>query len=205
MTSMTPDSAPLNDAELDRLQTLLAADAVREVAMPLDALQGFLCAVASAPEMIPPSRWLPFALGGELRWESEDERREFLDLVMRLNNDVARELLEGRGVDPIVYPESPGGEDYDYELWAMGYLDGVDLADPPWDEASRQEKIDELLFPFMILAGGLDEDPELRESLGLKPDEEEELVASCRDSLPDAIQAAYDYWRKRGGASTVGR
>src|SRR5579872_7444268 len=56
---MIQQERPLDTTELDRLEQLLISDVFHEQAMPLDMLQGLLCAVASAPDLIPPSRWLP--------------------------------------------------------------------------------------------------------------------------------------------------
>ena len=59
-----PDqSAPLSEEEFNRLEDLLASDIFSGEAMALDELQGFLCAIVSGPELIPPSEWMPAALG----------------------------------------------------------------------------------------------------------------------------------------------
>jgi len=200
-----PRHVPLTEAELDRLEGLLASEVFGEHAMPLDAMQGFLAAVVSAPEMIPPSRWLPVVLGAERDWESVTEAREVLDLLMRFYNEIALDLLDGHGVDPLLYPVSDESDEHDYAMWALGYLEGVELADPAWEASSDQDEVEDLLFPFLILAGGLEHDPVLRESLGLNAEEQTELIASCRDELPIAVQDAYDYWLEKRRPQTVKR
>jgi len=83
MPSRTQSERPLSTKELDRLEQLLISDVFHEEAMPLDMLQGLLCAVASAPDLIPPSRWLAVALGDNPEYETPQQAEEILDLVMR--------------------------------------------------------------------------------------------------------------------------
>ena len=202
---LNPDNVPLTEADLDRLEGMLAADVFGEHAMPLDAMQGFLAAVISAPDVILPSRWLPVVLGADRDWETVEEAREALTLLMRFYNEIALDLLDGHGVDPLLYPVSDESPEHDYAMWALGYLEGVELADPAWEASSDQEEVEDLLFPFLILAGGLEHDPVLRESLGLNAEEQAELVASCREELPIAVQDAYDYWQEKRRPQTVRR
>lgn len=202
---LNPENVPLTEAELDRLEGLLAADVFGEHAMPLDAMQGFLAAVISAPDVIAPSRWLPVVLGADREWETVDGAREALTLLMRFYNEIALDLLDGHGVDPLLYPVSDDSAEHDYAMWALGYLEGVELADPAWEASSDQDEVEDLLFPFLILAGGLEHDPVLRESLGLNSAEQAELVQSCREELPIAAQDAYDYWLEKRRPQTVRR
>ena len=50
---------PLSQDEFNQLERLLDSDLFRGDALLPDELQGFFFAVASAPDFIPPSRWLP--------------------------------------------------------------------------------------------------------------------------------------------------
>jgi uncharacterized protein len=202
---MSATRLPLTEAELDRLEGMLASDVFGQHAMPLDAMQGFMAAVVSAPDLILPSRWLPVALGGEGDWESVEAARGALELLMRLYNEIALDLFEGHGIDPMLYPLDESSEELDYAMWALGYLEGVDLAEPAWDVSGDPDEVEDLLFPFMILAGGLEHDPVLRESLALKETEQAELLASCREDLAATVQDAYDYWLEKRRPQTVRR
>jgi uncharacterized protein len=196
---------PLTETELDRLEGLLASEVFGQHAMPLDAMQGFLAAVISAPEAIPPSRWLPVALGGEQDWAAIEPAAEALALLMRLHDEIALDLFEGHSLDPMLYPLNEDTEELDYAMWALGYLEGVDLADPAWDAAADPDEVEDLLFPFLILAGGLEHDPVLRESLALNDDEQVELVASCQEELAPTVQEVYDYWLEKRRPQTLRR
>ncbi len=202
---MSATKLPLTESELDRLEGMLASDMFGQHAMPLDAMQGFLAAVISAPEMILPSQWLPIALGGEQDWTSVETAQEALGLVMRLYDEIALDLFEGHSLDPMLYPLSEDSDELDYAMWALGYLEGVDLADPAWDSAGDPDEVEDLLFPFLILAGGLEHDPVLRESLALNENEQTELIASCREELATTVQEVYDFWLEKRRPQTLRR
>jgi len=195
----------LSETDLDRLEALLSGEAHGGNAMPLDALQGFLCAVASAPEAIPTARWLAAALGDERDWDGDPEAAEVVTLLKRFHHEVVFGLVEGNLVDPILYPLSDDTTEHDYSMWALGYLEGVDLAQPAWEASGEADEVEDILFPFLILAGGLEHDAVLRASLELKPQEEQALVENCRDELPEAVQDAFDYWAEKRRPDTVRR
>src|SRR6218665_493434 len=124
---------PISNQELDRLEKYLASADHPDSTLPLDVIQGLLCAVVSAPSPVMPRRWLPVVLGEGHQFATEDEARESTTLLMNLHNDVARQLNEGEGFDFIIYGKE--GEDLpSTALWCEGYLMGVELADPPWEE-----------------------------------------------------------------------
>ena len=189
---MTQTDRPLSTAELDRLEQLLASDVFHEEAMPLDMLQGLFCAVASAPDLIAPSRWLVSALGENPAYETPAQAQEVIDLVMRFYGQTVLELDDGRGITVYVFPDE-GGED-DLATWCDGYLEGVELSQADWYEHGEPEKVEELLFPFMLLSGRMRELAE--EAGGLIPslDEERELRLKAANSMGDSVIAVYSYW-----------
>ena len=105
---------PLSDSDLDRLELLLEADCFQGDAMRLDEIQAMLCAVVSGPVPIAPAVWLPEALGKGLANISDPEVSETVELLMRLNNDLATALLEDETIAPIIYPLDESCEEYDY-------------------------------------------------------------------------------------------
>jgi uncharacterized protein len=178
---------PLSQPELDRLESLLGSDLFRGQAMPLDALQGLFFAIACARDLVAPSRWMPVALGENPEYENREQAQEALDLVMRFYNQCARAAM-AEDFTLLVY-EREGGRD-DLETWCAGYLEGVDLAAPGWHEAGDPDEVDELLFPFLVLAGELPE----QERRQFKSAEWENLVKSCEDAIGDAIVEVREYW-----------
>jgi len=191
---------PLTEQDIERLEELLGSEIFHGEAMTLDELQGFLCAVASGPETILPSRWLPVALGEEPRYESPAQAEEMLGLVMRFYNQNLSALNRGEGVELILY-HLPDSEDYDYEDWCRAYLDGVDLCETPWEEVGDPDEVDELLFPFVVLAGELPEEVLLR----LKPAELKQLFESCQEDFGAVLLDVHRYWLALRTPPTVRR
>jgi uncharacterized protein len=196
-----PDRAvgrPLTDAELDRLEHLLDSPALGDTAMRTDVLHGFLAAVASAPVPIPRERWLEEALGqGDAA--ALPEQREARALIERMYADVARLLLEGHGVEPLLYPEADeadaADEALDYAPWCEGYLAGMALAEPPWSEFAAGDELAALIAPFLALAlEGAPREASVPGPLDdLTPEELAEYPCSARERLPEAVQDVYDW------------
>jgi uncharacterized protein len=188
-----PVGRPLTGAELDRLETLLDAPAFADTAMRTDALHGFLTAVASAPVPIAEARWLAEALGNGAATDAE--RDDARALLRRLYGEIALSLVEGHGVDPLVYAPEDGGEP-GYGAWCEGYLAGVALADPPWDDVLEPDEAHALLAPFAALALEDIEPGEGEEAAdplaGLPEEERARFAATARERLPDFVQDAYD-------------
>jgi uncharacterized protein len=185
--------ARLSPEDLDRLEALLSAPHLQD-SMTLDALQGFFCAVASAPAPIPPEKWMGFALG-EHGFASDAEAREVTDLLARFAADTARDLAEGFGLDLITYPAEEGEEEL--SAWCEGYLTGVAIADPSWFDAGDEDTIDELLFPFMALSGRMKEHAQESGEAWHEPAEEAKLMSGAREILYETLDEAYHYWFDR--------
>ena len=152
---------PLSDSDLDRLELLLEADAFQGDAMRLDEIQAMLCAVVSSPVPIAPAVWLPEALGKGLANISDPEVSETIELLMRLNNDLATALLEDETIAPIIYPLDESCEEYDYAAWADTYVFGAGLGDDWFEQAGKHaDELSELLEPMFLLNGMLKEDVE---------------------------------------------
>jgi uncharacterized protein len=187
MTTTHDPVAPLTSAELDRLETLLDSEPLRGDAMPLDALQGLFFAIASGPDPIAPAEWLSVALGENPEFAGDAQKRETIELLMRFQRQAAAEVA-GEGFEFILY--GPEGGDKDYATWCSGYLDGVGLASVDWFERGDPDEVDELLYPFVVLAGELP----AKERRAFRPDEWAKLVKACEDGLADAIVDIREYW-----------
>ena len=196
---------PLNDSDLDRLEQLLEADVFQGDAMRLDEIQAMLCAIVSGPVPVMPSVWLPEALGKGLENANDPLVVETIELLMRLNNDLAASLLDDETIAPILYPLDESGEEYDYEAWADTYVFGAGLAGDWFEMAGKHaDDLSELLEPMFLLNGMLKEDVEKSGERWFTPAEEARLVADIQENLPVIVQTLYNFWRnKRSGAGTV--
>jgi uncharacterized protein len=193
----------MTKTELDRLEEYLSEPTRAESALPLDAIQGLFCAVASAPSPIPPSRWMPEVLGEGYEFANEDEAREITGLLQRFHDETAKQLNEGEGLEFILY----GAEDDEDELavWCEGYLMGTNLAEPSWDEAADPEDVDEMLFPFMALSGRLKEVTEESGEPWMDEKEEKRMLEEARGSLADSVLANREFWFEKSIPPTVRR
>jgi uncharacterized protein len=197
---------PLSDSDLDRLEQLLEADVFQEDAMRLDEIQAMLCAIVSGPVPVTPAVWLPEALGKGLENAGDPQVAEAIELLMRLNNDLAAALLEDETIAPILYPLDETGEEYDYLAWADTYIFGAGLAGDWFELAGKHaDDLSELLEPMFLLNGMLKEDVEKAGERWFSPAEEARLVADIQENLPLIVQTLYNFWRNKRPGATLRR
>ena len=194
------DMAKLSEEELDRLEQFLGAPERADDALPLDMAQGVLAAAASGLAPVPRERWLAEILGAENTFASPEEERDITELLTRFAEDTARQLNGADGFDFILY-----GEDDDLAPWAEGYLQGVDLAEPSWDEAADAEDLDNILFPFLALTGDA-------KSLALEAgeewmseEEEARMLEEIRENFASHLFDVRQYFFERSVPGTVRR
>lgn len=156
--------------------------------MPLDMLQGFLFGIASAPVEVVQSEWLPRALGADVWPDERSEAAEWIDLVVRYYHQQIR-ALEGAEDAALVFFEDTPGVSNRFEHWCIGYLDGIDLAAPAWESAGSAQEVNELLFPFHVLADALHPEERVRYT----DRNWARLVEECTEDLWPAVVAAWKY------------
>jgi uncharacterized protein len=165
-----------------------------------------LSAVVSGPAPIPPSVWLPEALGKGLENISDPVVSETIELLMRLNNDLAAALLEDETISPIIYPLDETCEEYDYAAWADTYVFGAGLGDDWFEMAGKHaDELSELLEPMFLLNGMLKDDVEKSGERWFSPAEEARLVAEIQENFPVVVQSLYNFWRNKRVGGTVKR
>lgn len=195
---------PLSDTDLDRLELLLENEVFLGDAMRLDEIQAMLCAVVSGPAPVPPSVWLPEALGKGLENISDPVVSETIELLMRLNNDLAAALLDDETISPIIYPLDESCEEYDYAAWADTYVFGAGLGDDWFEMAGKHaDELSELLEPMFLLNGMLKDDVEKSGERWFSPAEEARLVAEIEENFPVVVQSLYNFWRNKRAGGTV--
>ena len=187
---MTPPNqgTPLSPTELEALEGLLASDIFRGEAMQLDELQGLFFAVASSPEPIVPSIWMPEAFGEMPDFQDTEQAQQVLDLVMRFYDQSVRAAAT-KDFELILYRTET--DELDYAAWCGGYLTGMDLSETDWYEAGDPEEVGELLFPLLVLADALPEE----EKRAVKPAEWRRLVRTCEETLAETLAQIHDYWQ----------
>ena len=113
-------------------------------------LQGFLFTVVSAPELVPPSDWLPIIFGEEeAGFASPDEAQEILGQIMTLYNTINAAVLDPPTLLPADCPlrddvlanfedEAPIAQ------WSRGFLRGHQWLAELWEETLPEELQEEL-------------------------------------------------------------
>ncbi len=97
MTSTAATPYPLTNAEISHLETLLASPAFKQLAMGLDEIQGFLCAVISGPLQVSAAIWLPAVLGNP-DYQSADQAQAVKDLLLRFHAEIVADLAAGESL-----------------------------------------------------------------------------------------------------------
>jgi uncharacterized protein len=192
----------LTETELDRLEQFLNAPDRPDDSLPLDMAQGVLAAVASGPEPVPQETWLAAILGEERDFANEDEEDEITALLVRFAADTARQLHEGEGFDFILYGDEDGDDLGD---WAEGYLLGVDLAEPPWDELADEEDYDNMLFPFLALTGDAKQMALEAGEDWMDEADEEKMLSEIRTNIASHLLDVRQFWFDRNIPPTVRR
>jgi uncharacterized protein len=167
----------LSSSELDQLGRFLDGS---PGAMPLGQAQGFLAAMASTPEMVMPSTWLPMVIG-EPDLTSTDAASDAASLVLRLYNQILDDLNAHRPVSP--------DEEKDLSLWCRGYLAGTAL-DEHW---RADETAVTALFPFAVLSGKFNLVGEEDDDGNIIEDPTPHLER-CRAMLPELQLQLHQHW-----------
>jgi uncharacterized protein len=179
---------PLSKAELAELESLLDSEIFDGEAMLPDELQGLFFALASAPETVLPSVWMPEALGEEPQYADDQQAKRVFELLMRFYNQSIA-AAAGDEFELILYETDT--REPDFAAWCGGFLTGVDLSDVDWYEAGDPDEVGELLFPLLVLADALPEEEKRR----VRPAEWRKLVRDCEDALPDTLAQIHRYFR----------
>jgi len=163
MTKRQRTKTGFGDEDLTELAALLESRAVPFRGMSLEMLDGFLCALAVGPDLVPPSEWLPPVWGGRPpHWESIEEAEHVNGLLMRMWNDVVRrvaiepELAMDRDMPVIAIPDEAHLAEEPYAAdWAAGFIVGVKMRVNEWGAwCAKDNWIDSTLVGIETLSSG---------------------------------------------------
>ncbi len=190
---------PLADEEVDELDQFLLSDAVSDDAMLLDMLDGYLTAVLIGPTTIAPSQWLPGVWGDAEddgpKFESAEQAQRILELMLRHVNDILWSLQDDADAfEPFLSAmryEEDSREYLDGEMWAYGFVRGIDLCREDWQPLFDNADANTALRPITLL--GADESTGEAEKLTRTPAQREELAEQIAASVADI----YRFWLPR--------
>lgn len=149
-------AAPLTEASVQRLKTLLAEHAQPRGGMSLEMVDGLFSALITAPQPVPADEFLPLVWGGAPAFDDAATAAEANALLASLWNHIEQRIAidpdAGDGVFmplltmPANLPEDPDGfadaiAAFDFPLgaaWAGGFLHAVNLRLPQWTALEQQ-------------------------------------------------------------------
>lgn len=189
----------LPEKERDELEALMEA---RDpgLAGPMQGsitrVHGFLTSVLSGP-MVAPSEWIPVIFGdpGDVAWETMDQARRAMTLIMRFYNEISADFAPG-GRRYSILIDRIGDRPDTLDLaddWCRGYTLGIALREDEWKEAMEASELQEAFIPILAIANP--------EKTGFDPLENPEKYAELVDVLPNCAVEIYEWWRKKLVAS----
>lgn len=187
----------MTEQEIDRLEELLSSDAFNGEAMTLDTLQGFLSAVASSPEPIPQTVWLAEAIGESPRYDSPEQEKETIALLLKFYDTISSALANGDDFDLILYGLEEDAEELDYTAWCDGYIYGSQIGETNWFKAAGEftDDLGEKMEVFFLLNGLLKEDALKHKQPWLTAKEEERALDKAQEDMPAVIGDIYRFWK----------
>ena len=151
----------------------------------LEEIDGFFAALICSPELAKPSQYLPEIWGGEMAddeaFADRKEAQDFLSLLMRHWNNIARILEKGDVFAPLLFVDEEGTARAND--WARGFMRGTHLHHESWKKLFADEGHGGPLVPILALAYEHDPDPEMRPY-------KDNIDAELRDKLILGISGA---------------
>jgi uncharacterized protein len=158
---------PLSDKEFNELDKFLLSDRTGDECMTMDALHGYLTALAIGPEQVPLAEWLPRIWGPEPEdapaFKSDAEFKRITGLIARFMNEIALTLeVAPKEFEPLFCEHQWQGRTVlDAEAWAWGFWEGMQLREQAW-EAAWHSGIAPLLRPIYLLGAEEIEEEEMK-------------------------------------------
>ena len=186
---------PLSDAEIEQLDQFLLYAGIED-SMTLDMLDGYLHALAVGPSQPAPRHWMPRVWGEDCTdmqppIADAAQARRMVGLITRLYNTIVAGLEQPDGA--VIAPlwssfEDEGVERDDAQIWACGFLTGVDLCFENWQPLLDTAEGQAWMRPLRLLG---EEELEPREQ-ALR------ATAAAREKLtleiPEAVLSMHAYW-----------
>lgn len=193
----------MTEIELNQLETWLDSPVFKGKAMRLDKLQGFLCAALSGPDIITPDQWVPEALGPAPEYESLQQAKEFMAVMMAFYNDIAS-TLQNNQPPRLILKRTSSDKQLDYQTWCEGYILGWALSTQEWLQPGN-EPLKKLTFPILFLSGAFKEDAERRGKKSVPEEEDQKVWQECADILPQTIVAINNFWLSKRKQAPIKR
>lgn len=121
-----------SDTPIDFSAYAFSPEDERKANAMLSNLDGFLTAVAIAPDMIIPSEWLPEACGGSLpEFASEEEANRVIQTIVGRYGQILHQVQNGpEAYKPVFWRD--GDNRVIVDDWVAGFMDGYRLRAKQW-------------------------------------------------------------------------
>ena len=161
---MSQGTQELSEDEMERLSDFLMARIdddenttdKNEGVLDVSELDGFLTAIVSGPNSIPPTEWLP-ALWGDYppQWKSDQEFMDIVSMIIRHMNAIADCLMESpQDYEPLFLENTVGEKTYDIvDEWCHGYTMGIALDAEAWMDSGPE--MTGLISPILSFGHGV--------------------------------------------------
>lgn len=174
---------PLDDLELETLESFLESDQVHEECQNFVMAHGFLTALSICPAQIAEEQWLPVIFEESPQFDNNKQEKQILQYLSRLYVDIQKELESEDGFMvpcELEMAESPE-ELSELQEWATGFMEGVFMTESHWFDSEKEEVVAELLLPIMVASDLFDDEEvvEIRAS--------EKLTQSCIAQIPEVV------------------
>lgn len=164
--------------------------------MLLDTLDGYLTAIAIGPTTLPFDQWFSGIWGPNKedmpKFASMEETQRIINLIIRHFNSIVSILEDDPDAfEPILNTlVMDDGQEYpDGEMWAHGFMDGVNLCIKDWESLVGSADGLQALLPIFLL--GSDE---------ISPEQEKlvETLEQCvelSEFIPESVAWIYRFWQ----------
>lgn len=182
-----PDDPLLTEKEFDELDRFLMSERCSDETMAMDALHGYLTAIAIGPEPVPFDEWLPRVWGpgpdDGPDFRDEQQAARIRELLSRSLEEIAVTFdVAPKDFEPLFSVHQwKGKEVLDAEAWCWGFLEGVSLRDAEW-QPLRDSPQAALLRAIVLL--GAEEIDETELSLVDDPVKCHKLAIEVEASVP---------------------
>ncbi|MEE9494626.1 MAG: UPF0149 family protein [Gammaproteobacteria bacterium] len=124
-----------------------------ESILDVSELDGYFSALACSPDIIIPSKWVPFLWGGEFQspeWQSIEEATQFTEAIMALYNNVMQSFQDNEYEPLFLYNRVEEKEYTVVDEWCNGFLRGLRL----WGhmDPDDMQVLEKSLYPIRLFA-----------------------------------------------------
>ncbi len=201
----------LTPSDQHKLQKLLNDLPLKEEAFNIQALQGYLHAIAITPDVIVPSEWLPVIFGGEMpEYDTMQQAESMINAIMEGYNNYNALRMENRLHFPFEMDQLTPNMFDEIIDWAYGFHKGLRLRMDIWlsriiarDLGEEEDPVANSVGVISALVHDDDENNDLifdkiKNNIEDDIDEEEikvRIVATLIRILPESINIIQEFGR----------